>query len=555
MNKYTSILSALATLLIIATAGAAARAADNGPNPNPITIQSLLHDMTDRDRLASWPKVEYRCIAFTSYDRASVAPDKPGWFGNRDYGQFVRIETNDTRQECVLMDADGPGAVVFLHNAAEYRGTIRIYFDNNPKSAIEAATKDLIGGKFLAEKPFSYNLPEIPLFGEESWLARNLWFPLPYAKHCKITWDGNPKGMFYYNGLYLAFAQGTKVETFTMGQLKTYTDDIIAAGKGLMTHQLPVKGTVTKAKVTIPEKTTNVIFTKSDGPGAVRRLRVSVQAEDYQQALRSTIMEISSDGEPCVWCPIGDFFGTGYDIYPHTTWYTRVDQQSGTMECLWTMPFARSLEVRLRNLGNQVVTAQADVDCGNWTWDERSMYFHATWRQATKYIGPPVDYNYVTIQGRGVYVGDSLDVFSDQLPGKTGWWGEGDEKIYVDGETFPSHFGTGTEDYYGYSWCRPNFFEMPWHALPFGRGNKCAGCSVNNRYRLLDAIPFKSALRFDMEIWLPFYRQGQGVNFAPSAFFYAFPGVVVSNPKPDPETARQPVVRTSPQFKNQEVPH
>ena len=56
-----------------------------------------------------------------------------------------------------------------------------------------------------------------------------------------------------------------------------------------------------------------------------------------------------------------------------------------------------------------------------------------------------------------------------------------------------------------------------------------------------------------MEIWLPFYRQGQGVNFAPAAFFYAFPGVVVSNPKPDPETARQPIVRTPPQFKNQDV--
>ena len=318
-----------------------------------VTFKSLLQDMTDRDRLASWPKVEYRCSAFTSYDRSHVAPDKPGWFGNRDYGQFVRIETNDNRQECVLMDAAGPGAVVFLHNAAEYRGTIRIYFDNNPKPAIEAATKDLIGGKHLADKPFSYNLPEIPLIGEESWLARNLWLPLPYAKHCKVTWDGNPKGMFYYNGLYLTFAPATKVETFTMEQLKTYADDIIAAGNRLMTHQLPVKGTVTKANVTVPAETTNVIFTKADGPGAVRRMRMSVQADDYQQALRSTILEISFDGEPCVWCPIGDFFGTGYDIYPHTTWYTRVDQQAGTMECLWTMPFARSVEVRLRNLGNR----------------------------------------------------------------------------------------------------------------------------------------------------------------------------------------------------------
>ena len=41
--------------------------------------------------------------------------------------------------------------------------------------------------------------------------------------------------------------------------------------------------------------------------------------------------------------------------------------------------------------------------------------------------------------------------------------GEGDEKVYVDGETFPSHFGTGTEDYYGYAWGR---YE-PWINHPF----------------------------------------------------------------------------------------
>ena len=160
MNKCTSNRSVFTALLIMATAIAAAPAADNGPGP--ITIQSLFHNMTNRDRLASWPKVEYRCSPFTSYDRASCA------------GQAGVVRKSRLRLLCadrnkrqpagvVLMDADGPGAVVFLHNAAEYRGTIRIYFDHNPKPAIEAHTEDLIGGKFLAEKPFSYNLAGDPL--------------------------------------------------------------------------------------------------------------------------------------------------------------------------------------------------------------------------------------------------------------------------------------------------------------------------------------------------------------------------------------------------------
>ena len=512
-----------------------------------ITLKTLLADMTNRDRLASWPKVEYRCSTFSSYDRRSTAPDKPGWFSNTDFHQFVRIETNKGQQECVLLDADGPGAVVHIWNAADCSGKLRFYLDGSDTPAIEAPVLDLIGGKFLADKPFSYVLPEIPLYGEKSWLARNVWFPVPYAKHCKITWDGNPTGMFYYTGQYLTFAPDASVEPFAMEQLKSYSNDIAVAGKKLSGRQKPEMGNVAKTNATIGSETTKIIFAKSDGAGAVRTLKISIRAEDYQQALRSTILEISFDGEPCVWSPVGDFFGTGYDIYPHSTWYTRTDQQAGSMECLWTMPFAKSVEIRLNNLGKQEVRATVEIGCGSWTWDDRSLYFHATWHQLTKYSGKQIDANYVTVQGKGVYVGDSLCLFNNYCD----WWGEGDEKITVDGETFPSHFGTGTEDYYGYSWCRPNFFEMPWHAQPVGRGNKTAGITLNNRCRLLDAIPFRSSLKFDMEISLPFVRQGQGVNFAPATFFYAFPGALTVSPKPDPEAAKMPVVFTPAQFKVQ----
>jgi hypothetical protein len=79
----------------------------------------MLHDMVDRDRLASGPTVEYRCSGCSSYDRKSIARDKPGWFDNKDYNQFIREEKNDDRTEEVLMDADGPGALVRFWNAVE----------------------------------------------------------------------------------------------------------------------------------------------------------------------------------------------------------------------------------------------------------------------------------------------------------------------------------------------------------------------------------------------------------------------------------------------------
>ena len=59
------------------------------------------------------------------------------------------------------------------------------------------------------------------------------------------------------------------------------------------------------------------------------------------------------------------------------------------------------------------------------------------------------DWHVAGIQGQGHLVGTVLDV---ENPPAAAWWGEGDEKIYVDGEAFPSLFGTGTEDYFGYAW-------------------------------------------------------------------------------------------------------
>ena len=77
------------------------------------------------------------------------------------------------------------------------------------------------------------------------------------------------------------------------------------------------------------------------------------------------------------------------------------------------------------------------------------MRFHAAWHHASGLKTPPDrDWNFIRNTGRGVYAGDSVALFN---PVAT-WDGEGDEKIWVDGESFPSHMGTGTGDYYGYSY-------------------------------------------------------------------------------------------------------
>ena len=110
----------------------------------------------------------------------------------------------------------------------------------------------------------------------------------------------------------------------------------------------------------------------------------------------------------------------------------------------------------------------------------------------------PSDLRFVALDGQGVYVGDGLTLFNTEYA----WWGEGDEKVYVDGETFPSHLGTGSEDYYGYAWGRrERITDHPFIAQPEGAGADSAGFVQNTRLRVLDGIPFRTSLRFDMELW------------------------------------------------------
>ena len=179
-----------------------------------ITMVSLLNDMLDRGRLARWPDPEYRTRQFSSYDRSSVSSDKPGWFGNKDYNEFLRKEERDGRTEWVLVDVEGPGVVTRFWNALggvfwKDAGMLRFYFDGNPVPEIEAPVTEVVGGALLAGKPFSYQIPETTLYEEENYLARNLFLPLPYFKRCLITWEdrmgvlenNDPKrwGCFYYH--------------------------------------------------------------------------------------------------------------------------------------------------------------------------------------------------------------------------------------------------------------------------------------------------------------------------------------------------------------------
>jgi hypothetical protein len=154
------------------------------------------------------------------------------------------------------------------------------------------------------------------------------------------------------------------------------------------------------------------------------------------------------------------------------------------------------------------------------------------------------DWNYLTAKGKGVFAGVAF--FLDNPT--TDWWGEGDEKIYVDGETFPSHFGTGTEDYYGYGWSSPKLFTHAYHSQARCDGPGNYGRTSVNRFDILDRIPFTKSFKFDMELW---HWKDCKVNMALTAYYYGLPGADDNFPPIAPEKL---VLRPVPELAVRRVP-
>jgi len=516
-----------------------------------ITFDSLLQEMLCRDNQAKFPQPYYTCSQFSSYDRQSVAPDQPGWYANWDRSDFIRTETNNGRREFVMYDADGPGAIVrFWVTLASYggKGILRIYLDGNELPVIEGEVWNLIsGGGLVKEGPLATSVSDQTPYERR---GHNLYLPIPYAKHCKVTYESasivepGPKSgeNFYFNINYRTYEKSTRVKSFTMDDLKKHAALIDQVQNDLKNAKVQHINTLTDTPIEAVLDAGKTWSVELKGQQAIRQLTLKLNAANVYQALRSTVLELCFDGDRTVWCPVGDFFGAGYKLSPFKTWYTEASDD-GTLTCYWIMPFKKTCTVNLTNLGEQQLTVNGKILSGKWTWDKRSMHFGASWYQQTHLdtgkkrnmegTGDQFDVNYVTLKGKGVLVGTSVVLFNTA----NAWWGEGDEKVYVDGETFPSHFGTGTEDYYGYAWGMAEPFSHPFIAQPDGTGNNGSGYTSNIRWRGLDAIPFTKSLQFDLEMW---HWAHTLINHAPAAFWYALPGVS-SNVEPRPEDAKEPV--------------
>ena len=144
-------------------------------------------------------------------------------------------------------------------------------------------------------------------------------------------------------------------------------------------------------------------------------------------------------------------------------------------------------------------------------------YFHAKWHRDLEPLPEDrfPDWRILQATGRGRFCGVMLHVWNP----RGGWWGEGDEKFFVDGEKFPSTIGTGSEDYFGYAWCHPGLFQYAFHCQTMTENNR--GHQSVLRWHITDNIPFHTSFEACIE---KYYPNSGGTLYACLPCFYQEPG-------------------------------
>ncbi|MBP7570008.1 MAG: DUF2961 domain-containing protein [Acidobacteria bacterium] len=240
-----------------------------------------------------------------------------------------------------------------------------------------------------------------------------------------------------------------------------------------------------------------VVLADLQGPGVVTHTWITVAANEYAWP-RLLRLRVYYDGsaEPSVDAPLGDFFAVGHGFERPVNSLLIRDSSSGrSRNSYWPMPFERSCRITVTNEGSRrVANLYYHVDWSKLpSLPPGTAYFHARYRQALP-ASPARPYEVLAVEGRGHYVGTVLSVVQNE----PGWFGEGDERIYVDGERAPRIEGTGTEDYFNDAWSL-RVAEGPYTGVPVAEGTDVGARMTAYRWHVVDPIPFTRSLRFDLE--------------------------------------------------------
>lgn len=194
-------------------------------------------------------------------------------------------------------------------------------------------------------------------------------------------------------------------------------------------------------------------FTVADitGPGAIQHIWMTPTGN-----WRFSILRFYWDGEtePSIEVPVGDFFANGWGEFAHVNSLAVAVNPGSGFNSYWMMPFRDSARITMENIDDRDMILYYQVDYTLTDVSSNAAYLHAQFRRANP-LPELQTYTIVDgVTGRGQYVGTYM-AWGANSPG---WWGEGEIKFYLDGDsTYPTISGTGTEDYF----CGSYGFENP----------------------------------------------------------------------------------------------
>lgn len=255
---------------------------------------------------------------------------------------------------------------------------------------------------------------------------------------------------------------------------------------------------------TIPAGQTHTML-DAKGPGVITHIWMTFLGPEPQDWARGgsanhqeMLLRMYWDGSarPAVEAPVGDFFVNCFGQRREVISLPVVVEDGDSYNCFWRMPFRKSARIEVVNQSEKPLSLlYYNIDWIKEKHIPRSTpYFYAQYRQEYP-VEHGHDYVVLDTKGKGQYVGTVLAVRTRS----PAWFGEGDEKIYIDGEPKPSIWGTGTEDYFLSAWglktCSTPYFGVPY----FDQWGIVGGHTSAYRWHINDPIVFNSGIKVTFE--------------------------------------------------------
>jgi hypothetical protein len=243
-----------------------------------------------------------------------------------------------------------------------------------------------------------------------------------------------------------------------------------------------------------------------DGPGVITHIWMAFLGPEPQSWAsqgsanhQEMLLRVYWDGDkrPAIEAPVGDFFANAFGKRSTVVSSPVIVEDADSYNCFWHMPFRKSAKIEIVNQSSRSI----NLLYYNIDWIQKPVagdtpYFYAQYRQEYP-VQTGQDYVVLDTKGKGHYVGTVLSVRTRS----PSWFGEGDEKISIDGEARPSIWGTGTEDYFLSAWGLQRTLT-PYFGTPyFDQWGIVGGHTSAYRWHITDPIVFQNGIRVAFEHW------------------------------------------------------